>query len=82
MGRKWKWLAPVTWQVAGYTASARALLVAREFDLQMRLGKEKERGRHKGGAGRAAMVSQIEGAVIMPCFILFLPVMKLIISKY
>lgn len=56
--------------------------MAREFDLQMRLGKEKERGRHKGGAGRAAMVSQIEGAVIMPCFILFLPVMKLIISKY
>lgn len=54
----------------------------REFDLQVRLGKEKERGRHKGGAGRAAMVSQIEGAVIMPCFILFLPVMKLIISKY
>lgn len=27
----------------------------------MRLGKEKERGRHKGGLGRAAMVSQIEG---------------------
>lgn len=52
-----------------------------ESHLRMGLGKEKERGRHKGGVGRAAMVSQVEGAVVMPCFILFLPVMKLI-SKY